>query len=45
MIKIHQGYVLEEEGMSILSTVIEIDDEKKDVRISVENEYGQFLSP
>ena len=45
MIKIHQGYVSEAEGVSTLSTVIEIGDEKKDVRISVENEYGQFLSP
>lgn len=45
MVKIHQGYVSEAESVSTLSTVIEIGDEKKDVRISVSNEYGQFLSP
>lgn len=45
MIKIHQGRVLEAEGVSTLSTVIEIDGAPKDVRISVSNEYGKFLSP
>ena len=45
MIRIHQGYVSDADGISTLSTEIEIDGEKKDVRISVESEYGKFLSP
>lgn len=45
MIKIHQGYVSDSNGMSTLSTEIDIDDDKKEVFVSVENEYGKFLSP
>ena len=45
MIRIHQGYVSDADGISTLSTEIDIDNEKKDVRISVGSEYGKFLSP
>lgn len=40
-----KGYVSDADGISTLATEIEIDGEKKDVRISVGNEYGKFLSP
>lgn len=45
MIRIYQGHVTESEGMSTLSTEIDIDGDKKDVLISVESEYGKYLSP
>lgn len=45
MIKIHAGKILRAEGTSTLSTEIDIDDAPKEVRISVADEYGKFLSP
>lgn len=45
MILIHQGYVSEADGVSTLTTEIDINGEKKDVRLSVAAEYGKFLSP
>ena len=45
MIRIHQGYVEESDGMSTLSTDIDINNKKTNVYVSVEKEYGKFLSP
>ena len=45
MIRIHQGYVEDSNGMSTLSTEIDIDDDKRVVWVSVEQDYGKFLSP
>ncbi|MBR3498075.1 MAG: hypothetical protein IKO05_03675 [Selenomonadaceae bacterium] len=45
MIRIHPGYVKDSEGLSTLSTDIEIDGEKTNVYLSVEPQYGKFLSP
>ena len=45
MIRIHQGYVEESDGMSTLFTDIDINDKKKNVYVSVEKDYGKFLSP
>ena len=45
MIKIHRGYVAEVSGASIMFTDIDIDAEKKHVLVSVEKDYGKFLSP
>ncbi len=44
MIRIHPGYVKDSEGLSTLSTDIEIDGEKTNVYLSVEPQYGKFLS-
>lgn len=45
MIRIHRGYVSNSDGVSTLSTEIDIGDAKKEVRLSVEPEYGKFFSP
>ncbi len=45
MIKIHAGKVLEADGITTLSTEIEIGDAKKEVRLSVAREYGKYFSP
>ena len=45
MIRIHQGYVEDFPDRSTLSTEIDIGDRKKIVKLSVESEYGKFLSP
>lgn len=45
MIKIYRGYVAEVSGASIMFTDIDIDAEKKHVLVSVEKDYGKFLSP
>ena len=45
MIKIHQGTISDSEGVSTLSTEIDINDAKKIVRLSVEKDYGKFFSP
>ena len=45
MIFIHQGYVSESPHATNLLTEIEIAGEKKNVGVSVEKDYGKFLSP
>ena len=44
MIKIHQGKVSEADGVATLSTEIEIGEDKKEVRLSVESKYGKYFS-
>ena len=45
MIKIHQGYISELNGISTMITEIEIDNRKVELKLSVSNEYGKFFSP
>ena len=45
MIKIHRGYVSEVANAAIMFTEIDIDDDKKHVLVSVDRDYGKFLSP
>lgn len=45
MILIHQGCVKNFSDKSLLSTDIEIDGQIKNVIVSVESDYGKFLSP
>ncbi len=46
MITIHQGYVTDSDGVSTLHTEIDFgNDDKREVLISVAEEYGKFLSP
>lgn len=45
MIRIHRGFVSDLSGRSLLSTEIEVDNQKKPILVSVEKEYGKFLSP
>ena len=46
MIRIHQGRVTEADGKSILSTEVDLHNgEKREVTISVDSEYGKYLSP
>lgn len=46
MIRIHKGYVSEVDGVSTLSTEIDLKtDDTRKVLISVDSEYGKYLSP
>ena len=46
MVRIHQGYVSESNGVATLSTKIDLGkNDKREVLISVDSEYGKFLSP
>lgn len=45
MILIHQGCVKNFSDKSVISTDIEIDEQVKNVIVSVESDYGKFLSP
>ena len=45
MVHIHQGYVTEADGMATMHTEVDINGEIQDVTISVESQYGKFLSP
>lgn len=45
MITLHQGYVSDKDGVSTLATEIDIGDDKREVRLSVDSEYGKFFSP
>lgn len=45
MIRINRGYVSESNGLPTLFAEIDINSDRKDVYISVDSEYGKFLSP
>ena len=46
MVRIHRGSVSESEGLTTLSTEIDFgENDKREVKISVDSEYGKFLSP
>ena len=45
MILIKRGYVSETPDAAILRTEIDIDDDKREVSIAVDKDYGKFLSP
>ncbi|MBE8952387.1 MAG: hypothetical protein SR1Q7_04500 [Quinella sp. 1Q7] len=45
MITLHQGYVSDKDGVSTLATEIDIGDKGREVRLSVDSEYGKFFSP
>ena len=46
MVRIHQGKIIEGDGVTTLSTEIDFGkDDKREVLISVAGEYGKFLSP
>ena len=45
MVHIHQGYITEADGITTMHTEVDINGEIQDVTISVESQYGKFLSP
>lgn len=45
MITLHQGHVSDDNGVSTLATEIDIGDDKREVRLSVDSEYGKYFSP
>ena len=45
MIVINQGHISEKSDTATLSTEIDIDDSEREVFVTVDSEYGKFLSP